>query len=129
MGGFVARDASASVAFMDYDISLFRVGLDPYRAQYAAAGVRSVSGVYINVKRAEAERAVISRGVAERENLFSAILADESAIVFLESLFFHNHLPTQNFLKISDTTASETSRPSSSEIAEIARSTSDATAS
>jgi hypothetical protein len=97
VGGFVARDAAAFFAFMDYDISLFRVGLDLYRAEYAAAGVRPVARVYINMERAEAKGTVVSRGVAEGQDLAAAILADKAAIVFLESLVFHIIYPRRIF--------------------------------
>ena len=97
MGGFVAGDAAASVAFVNYYVSLFGVGLYLYRAEYAAAGVRSVTRVYINVKRAEAKRTVVSRRVAERLDLASAIRAGEATIVFLKSLFFHIIYPHRIF--------------------------------
>ena len=50
VGGFVAGDASAPVAFVDYDISLFRVGKGLDRAENTAAVVCSVAGVDINVQ-------------------------------------------------------------------------------
>jgi len=49
VGGFVADDSAASVAFMDYYIAALCVGLGFYRAEDTAALVRSVAGVYIDV--------------------------------------------------------------------------------
>lgn len=74
---------------MDDDISLLGVGESLNRAENTATVVGSVAGVDVNVKRAEAEGAVISRGVAERQHLFSAVPADKSLVVFLKSFVFH----------------------------------------
>ena len=56
----VSYRLAAFVTAVNYDITLFGVGSGLYRAQNAAAIVCSVTGVYINVKRAEAKRTVIS---------------------------------------------------------------------
>ena len=82
MSRLVSNDLAATLASMDYYISLFGVGKRSYGAQNSAAFVCSVARVNVNVKRAKAKRAVIARGVAKRQNLFSAILADKSVIVF-----------------------------------------------
>ena len=78
----VSYDLSAHLAPMHDNISAFRVGNSSYRAQNSAARICSVPGVYINVKRREAKRAVISRGISERKNLLAAIFAYKSVIVF-----------------------------------------------
>jgi hypothetical protein len=56
---FVSRNLAAFFAAVDYYISFFCVGLCACGAQNASAGVCSVTGVYIYVKRAEAKRTVI----------------------------------------------------------------------
>ena len=77
------------VALMDYYVALFRVGLGFYGAKDSATGVGSVAGVNIYVQRAQTKRAVITRGVAERQNLFAAILTHKAVVVFSKSFVFH----------------------------------------
>ena len=60
MGCLVADDSTAFVTAVDDDISLFGVRLRPYRAENSAAIIRSVTGVDIHVKRAEAEGAMVA---------------------------------------------------------------------
>ena len=60
VGCLVADDGTAFIATVDDDISLFGVGLCPYRAEDSAAIIRSVTGVDIHVKRAEAEGAMVA---------------------------------------------------------------------
>ena len=78
----VANGSAAFFAAVDYYISPFCIGLGFNWAQNSAAGVLSVPGVYINVKRRKAERAVVARGVSERQNLLAAIFAGEAGVVF-----------------------------------------------
>ena len=127
VSGFVSHDLAAFIAAVNYDIAFLGVGKRSYRTENTSAIVLAISGIDVNVKRAEAKRAVIARGVSEWKNLTAAILAYKSIIVFRESFVFHisPYFPTQNLAKISLTTSSETARPSSSAIAPSARSTSD----
>ena len=60
-GGAVSSDLAAFLTFVDYYKSLFRICFGCYRHKYAAACVCSVSGVYIDMKRAKALRAMIAR--------------------------------------------------------------------
>jgi len=60
-----------------------------HRAKNSAAGIGSVTGVYINVERAKAKGAVIARGNAEGQDLLAAVFACKARVVFLESFFFH----------------------------------------
>ena len=90
MCGAVSPDLSAFFAFMDDDISLSGVGLDPYGAQYTAAIAVSVSGIHINMKRTKAERAMIAGAVTEGLNSPFAIHADKGIIVFAKTFFFHS---------------------------------------
>lgn len=129
MGGFVADCCAALFTFMDYYISALCVGLGFYRAEDTAALVRSVTGVYINVEGAEAKGTMVSRGIAEGQDLFAAIFADKAVIVFGKAFCFHIYLPTQNFENMSETTSSDIALPSSSAIAPSASSTSDDAAS
>ena len=89
MRGLVSYYGTASVAFVYDDIPLLRVRLCLDRTENTAAVVGSVTGVDIHVQRAEAEGAVVARGVAERKDLLAAALADEAVVVFGESLVFH----------------------------------------
>ena len=84
---------AAFFAFVNDDISLFRVGFHPYRAHDTAAWISSVSRVYIDMERAEASRAMIARTVAERLNLKPAVFADERVVVFCKKLLLRiSHL-------------------------------------
>ena len=85
----VTRDRAAFLTFMYDNISFLRIHFCGYRLHYAAAFVRSVSRIYVNVERAEAERAVISRRVAEGKHLFTAIFADKTAVVFRKPFALH----------------------------------------
>ena len=78
VGSLVSNYRAASVASVDDHVSLFRIGLGSDRAENTAAIVCSVAGIYINVKGTKAERAMISRGIAKRQNLFAAGFADEA---------------------------------------------------
>ena len=129
MGGFVADCLPASVASVNYDIATLCIGKCSYRAKDTATTVCSVTGVYVHVKRTEAERAVIARGVSEGQNLFAAVFAYKAVIIFRKTFCFHSYFPTQNFENMSATTSSETALPSSSAIAPSARSISDDAAS
>ncbi len=65
VGGFVADGCAATVAAVYDYVALFGVGLRLYRAEYPAAIVCPVTGIYIHVKRAKAKRTVIAGGIAE----------------------------------------------------------------
>ena len=85
----ISHHGTALVTFMYDNVALLGIGLCLDRSENSATVVGSVAGVYIDVQRAEAEGTVISRGVAERQHFFSAILAYKSAVVFCESFVFH----------------------------------------
>ena len=85
----VTDGSTAPLTAMNDYVALLRVGERLHRTEYTSAGVCSVSRIYINVKGAETEWAVIARGVAEREHLLAAALTDEALIVFLKSFIFH----------------------------------------
>ena len=55
----VANNRTAALATVNYDISALGIRLCLDGAKNAAAGVCSVAGVYINMKRAKAEGAMI----------------------------------------------------------------------
>ena len=65
MRRLVSYHLAAHVTAMYDDVSLLGIGLCLDGAENAAAGIGSVTGVYINVQRAKAKRAVISRGVSK----------------------------------------------------------------
>ena len=91
VSGAVTAELAAFGTAMDDDIAVavLDVGLGADRLQFTAAGVGTVTGVDVNVERPEAKRAVVARGVAEREDLFSAVCTNKAAIVFCESFLFH----------------------------------------
>lgn len=82
VGGLVADGCAATVTSVYDDVALLGVGLGLHGAENSAAGVCPVAGVDVNVERAKAERAMIARGVAEGQDLFAAVLADEAFILF-----------------------------------------------
>ena len=82
MSRLVADGGAALLAAVNDDETALRVGKSLYRAKKSAAIVGSVAGIYINVKRAQTKGAMIARGIAERQNLSSAILTDKARIVF-----------------------------------------------
>ena len=78
----VSYNGAALFALVENYKAALRVGLCSAGAKYSSAFVSSVPGVYINVERAEAEWAMITRGVSEGEHLFFTVGADKSVIVF-----------------------------------------------
>jgi len=89
VSGAVAVDLSAFGAFMNDDVALFGIGLGGYRLHKPTAFARAVARIYVEVLRPKAKRTVISRGVAERLYLASAVLADEGIVIFGKKLGFH----------------------------------------
>ena len=85
----VSDDRAAFITFMDYNVSLFRIRLCLDRTEYASTVVGSVTGIYIHVQGAETEGAVITRGITEWQNLFTAVFTYESIVVFSKSFVFH----------------------------------------
>ena len=83
-----ARDRAAPLAAMDDDVAAPRIGLDADRAHQPAAAIRPVAGQDVDVPRAEAEGAVVARGVAEGKDLSAAGKADEALVVFGEAFGF-----------------------------------------
>jgi hypothetical protein len=58
--GAVSSYRSAFFAFMNDYISLFRVGQNLYGTKLTVTFLGSVAGIYVNVQRPKAKRAVIS---------------------------------------------------------------------
>ena len=82
MGGAIAYHLTAFLAFVDKHEAVLGIGLGAYGAKYAATGVGSVARIYIHVKRAEAKRAMVSRGEAEGQDFFTAIFTYKTRVVF-----------------------------------------------
>ena len=82
----VSYNCAAPVTAVNYDIAALGVGLCLNRAEYSAAGVCSVAGIYVNVQRTEAEWAMITRGVSERKHLLVAVFTYKAGIVLGKSL-------------------------------------------
>ena len=93
VGGFVARDFAATVTAVDENVATLGVGKGADGAENTATGVGAVAGENVYVQRAEAEGAMVARGVAERENLLATVLAGEATIVFLKSFLLHSESP------------------------------------
>lgn len=89
----VAYNGSAPLTPVRYDISALWVGLRPYGAQNAAAGVCPVTGVYINVQGAKAEGTVVSGGVTKRKDLLATALTYKAVIIFGKSFRLHHCHP------------------------------------
>ena len=77
----VPREA-ADGATVSYDEAAAGIGFYGYRLHKPAALRGTVAGVDIDMERAEAERAVIARGVAERFGLPAAMRAHKAGIIF-----------------------------------------------
>ncbi len=78
----VADKLAAFFAFVNDDVAFFRIGDRRHRAKQPAAGVGTVAGIDIHVKRRKAKGAMIARAFSERQNLFAAILTDKSTVIF-----------------------------------------------
>jgi hypothetical protein len=74
---------------MDNYKSALGVGKGLYRAEYSAATVCSVTGIYIHVQGTKAKRTMVSGRIAQRLDGFAAAFADEAGVVFLEWFLFH----------------------------------------
>ncbi len=85
----VSYGSTAPLTAVNYDITALCIGECLHGAENTATFVLSVARVYINVKRAKAKRAVVSRRVAEGQDLFAAVFAYKAAIVFRKSFSFH----------------------------------------
>ena len=85
----ISDDGAAFVTAVDDDVALLGVGLCLDGAENTAAGVGSVAGVDIYMQRAQAEGTMVSRGVAEGQNLLATAFADEAVVVFGKSFVFH----------------------------------------
>ena len=80
-GRLVSRAVSlyftAFCASVAYYVPLSGVGFNGYGLHFAAAFRGSVTRIYVKVKRPKAERAMVSRAVAEGLDLLAAVLADK----------------------------------------------------
>lgn len=88
-GSTITAESTASAAFVRDDKALLGIRLRENGIHNTAAVRCAVAGIYIEMETAEAKRAMVARGIAERRNLASAVLANEAAVVFCESFLFH----------------------------------------
>ena len=99
--GLVTSESSASSALVrDHESAALRIGLRSYGIHYSSAVGRAVSRVYVKVEAAETLRTMVARRVPERRHLGSAVLADESAVVFCKSFLIHINLKNYSALNI-----------------------------
>ena len=89
----VAVDFSAFGATVVDDVSLFGIGLGADRLHCALAGVGTVAGKHVHVKRPQAEGAVVAGAVAEGLDGQAAVFTNKSIVVFCESFLFHSISP------------------------------------
>ena len=85
----VAMRLSALFATINYYISFSRVCNCRDRLHKAATLICSVARIYINMYRPKAKRAMISWALSERFHLSAAVCANESAVIFGKSFYFH----------------------------------------
>ena len=78
----VSAYLSAFFTFVDYNKSAFCVGLGADRSHKSSTFVGSVARIYINVKRPQAEGAMIPRGIAQGKHFPSAMGAGEAVVKF-----------------------------------------------
>ena len=91
--GLVSRPIAAKLAalgaFMHDDKPLSRIGLYAQGHHFSAAFRGAVTGIDVQVKRPEAEGAMVAGAVAERLYLPSAIGADKGGVIFCKAFLFH----------------------------------------
>lgn len=85
----VSAYLAALAATVDYNEALFGVGLGAYGLKLAAARVGAVPRVYVDVKRPQAKRAMVSRRISERLDRASAMHAHKRVVVFCKSFLLH----------------------------------------
>ena len=102
MSGAVTAELTAFGTTVNNDIAVavLDVGLGADGLELTAAGIGAVAGVDIDMKRPQTEGTVIARGVAERQDLFSAMRANKAVIVFCKSFLFHAASEWSDFLTI-----------------------------
>ena len=89
VGGAITADLTAFGAAVDDDVAAFCIRLGADGLHLTAAGIGAVTGIDVDVERPQAERAVVARGISKRQDLFAAMLTDESIIVFGKSFLLH----------------------------------------
>ena len=90
VGSLISAYRAAFFASADDDVTLLCVDLREYRLKNSAAIGHTIAGVDVQMERMETEGAVIARRVTEGKNLFPAVDADKSAIVFCKKLIHFN---------------------------------------
>ena len=89
VGGAVAVKLAAFGTAVNDHVSLSRVGLHADRLHRSAALVGAIPGIDVHVQGPQAKRAVVARGVAQGQDLFSAMRANKAAVVFGKAFLFH----------------------------------------
>ena len=89
----VALDLAASATSVDQNVSLLRIGNGFDGIENAEAGILPVAREIVNMDRAQAKRAVVTRGGTERFYCGAAVLANKPAVVFCKSFTFHEKTP------------------------------------
>ena len=81
MRRLVSVNFVALCASVQDNVSLFGVCHDLDGLHGRAAFASAVAGIYVNVERPKTERAVIARGVTEREHLLATVRTNKSVVV------------------------------------------------
>ena len=82
VGGFITSFRAAFFASADDHVTLLCIDLREDRLKNSTAIRSAIAGIYVKVQGMETERTVVTRGVAKGQNLFSAIDAGETAVIF-----------------------------------------------
>ena len=85
MGGAATADLAAFGTAVDYNVTLFGVGLGAYGLQQATAFIGAVAGVDVHVYGPQAKGAMVAGGIAQGLYLSAAMGADKSAVVFCKA--------------------------------------------
>ena len=99
VSGAVTAYFTALGATVDDDIAVavldIRLGADGL--ELAAAGIGAITGVDIDVKRPQAKGTVITGGIAERQDLFSAMRTNKAVVVFCKPFLVHAASERKNY--------------------------------
>lgn len=94
MCGTVAMDLSAFGASMQDHESFFRIRLRADGFHHSAACVCAIARMDVHMQGPKTERTVVSGSESQRMDLFSAVCAKKSAIIFCKPFLFHGSSPS-----------------------------------
>ena len=89
MRGAATRERPAFLATVHKNVAAFGVRLGADGTQGSATAVGTIPRMNVHVERVKAKGAMIARGVAERQNLPTAMRTEKAVIVFCEKCRIH----------------------------------------